>query len=61
MFDHESRVTALADNYGLAMLVESNDIAEEYVINLLVDKGLINMNDYFFLDDEMEEWKRMEE
>lgn len=61
MFDFESKVAALTENYGLEMLLEQNDIAESYVVRLLIDKQLINMDDYFYLDAEMKEWERMEE
>jgi hypothetical protein len=61
MFDFETKVEALTENYGLELLLEQNDIAEEYVVRLLLDKGLINMDNYFYLDVEMTEWERMEE
>ena len=61
MFDFESKIAALTDNYGLELLLEQNDIAEAYVVRLLVDKGLIDMDNYFYLDEEMTEWERFEE
>ena len=61
MFDFETKVEALTENYGLELLLEQNDIAEGYVVRLLLDKGLINMDNYFYLDVEMTEWERMEE
>jgi|TARA_R110000868_G_scaffold5256_3_gene32243 hypothetical protein len=61
MFDLESKITALFENYGLMLLLEQNDISEEFVIKMLVLEGLISTNDYFNLDAEIEEWKRIEE
>ena len=61
MFDLESKITALFENYGLMLLFEQNDISEEFVIKMLVLEGLISTNDYFNLDAEIEEWKRIEE
>jgi len=61
MFDLDSRILALVNNYGLQWLLEDNEITEEYVIRYLVDEGLIDPNNYFNTDAEMEEWKRVEE
>jgi|TARA_R110000772_G_scaffold120967_2_gene227295 hypothetical protein len=61
MFDLESKLLALVENYGLMLLLEQNDIAEEFVIKMLVLEGLIDTGDYFNLDAELEEWKRVEE
>jgi hypothetical protein len=61
MFDLDSRIIALVNNYGLQWLLEDNEITEEYVIRYLVDEGLIDPDNYFNTDAEMEEWKRVEE
>jgi hypothetical protein len=61
MFDLESKLLALVENYGLMLLLEQNDIAEEFVIKMLVLEGLIDTGNYFNLDAELEEWKRVEE
>lgn len=61
MFDFESKLRALAENYGLALLLEQNEVAEEAVIKLLIDEGLIDVEEYFYLDVEMEIWEEMEE
>lgn len=61
MFDFESKLRALVENFGLMFLLEDNDIAEEFVIKLLLDEGFINFDDYINLDEEMQEWKRIEE
>ena len=61
MFDLESRIRALVENFGLLELLEQNDILEEFVIHFLVDEGLIDLEDYFNTDAEMEYWKELEE
>jgi hypothetical protein len=61
MFDFESKLKALVENYGLLHLLEENEITEEYVVKFLLDEGLINFDDYINLDEEIKEWKRIEE
>ncbi len=61
MFDLESQLQALADNYGLAYLLEQNEITELFVIRFLVEEGMIDLRDYFNTDAEYEHWKEMEE
>lgn len=61
MFDYDSKLKALVENYGLAFLLEENDISEEFVIRFLVDEGLIRFEDYFNTDAEQRWWKEIEE
>ena len=61
MFDLESKLKALVENYGLALLLEQNDISEYVVVLFLVEEGYIDLEDYFNLDADLEEWKRIEE
>jgi hypothetical protein len=61
MFDYDSKIRALVQNYGLELLLEQNEIPEEYVVAWLVDEKRIDVEDYFNLDAELEEWKRIEE
>jgi hypothetical protein len=61
MFDLESKILALMDNFGLALLMEQNDVSEYVVLQFLIDNGYIDLDDYFNLDAELEEWKRTEE
>jgi hypothetical protein len=61
MFDLESQLQALVENYGLAYLLEENEITEYYVIKFLVDEGMIDLRDYFNTDAEYEHWKEQEE
>jgi hypothetical protein len=43
------------------LLLEQNEITEEFVIRFLIDEGMINFDDYINVDAEMQEWKRNEE
>jgi|TARA_R110000796_G_scaffold923_7_gene3574 hypothetical protein len=61
MFDLESKLQALVDNYGLELLLEQNEISERFVIAYLVEENMIDVNEYFNLDAEIAEWKRIEE
>jgi hypothetical protein len=61
MFDYESKLKALVENYGLMFLLEQNEITEEFVVRFLIDENLIDFDDYINVDEEMEEWKRIEE
>jgi hypothetical protein len=61
MFDLQSKITALAENYGLILLLEQNDISETLVIAYLIDEGLIDIDDYFNFDAEKRWWKEAEE
>lgn len=61
MFDFDSKLKALVENYGLMILLEQNDITEEFVVKLLIEEGLINFDDYINVDEEMEHWKELEE
>lgn len=61
MFDYESQLRALAENFGLEFLLEENDISEERVIDWLITEGLINPRDYINLEEEERWWKGIEE
>ena len=61
MFDLDSKLRALVENYGLELILEQNEISERLIIEYLVDEKLIDLDDYFNLDAEMAEWKRIEE
>ena len=61
MFDLASKIRALVQNYGLELLLEQNEIPEEFVVAWLIDEKRIDVEDYFNLDAELQEWKRIEE
>lgn len=43
-------VEHLIKDYGLEQLLLQNDIEEETVLELLIEKGLIDLDDYLFQD-----------
>jgi hypothetical protein len=61
MFDFESKLRALVENYGLALLLEQHDLTEEFVIKWLIDEGILDLDDYFNTDAEMRYWQEQEE
>lgn len=61
MFDFDSKLQALVENYGLAFLLEDNEITDEFVIRFLIEEGMISFDSYFNTDAEMEHWKELEE
>jgi len=61
MFDLDSKIVALVENYGLELLLEQNEISERLIVEYLLDEKLIDLDDYFNLEAEMAEWKRVEE
>lgn len=42
----------LLEDYGLEMLLEQNDIEQRTVLELLINKGLIDLEEYTFEDME---------
>lgn len=44
----------LLDSYGLEELLEENDITEEVVVEILINRKLINLEDYFDLEEQDE-------
>lgn len=61
MFDLDSKVAALVENYGIVLILEQNEITEEFVIRFLIDEGLIDLDEYFSTDADMEAWGMLEE
>ena len=55
MFDLESKIRTLAQDFDLDWLLEENDISVEHVIRLLVDEGLIDPREYVDTTNEEEE------
>lgn len=48
----EQMIKMLLDSYGLEELLEENDITEEAVVEILINRKLINLEDYFDLEGE---------
>ena len=61
MFDFESKINALVENYGLSLILEQKEISEFHVIKLLVENDLVDLDDYINLDNEYKAWKEQEE
>lgn len=49
-FDYQGQLDLLIQSYGLAQLLEQNDITENVVLELLIERGDIDLGDYFFKD-----------
>lgn len=47
----EQMIKMLLDSYGLEELLEENDITEEVVVEILINRKLINLEDYFDLEN----------
>lgn len=50
MFDYRGQLDLLIESYGLARILEMNDITEDVVLDLLIERGDIDLSDYFFND-----------
>lgn len=61
MLHDDSKIDVLAEDFDLFYLLEENDISVRYVIQMLVDEGLISLDDYIDTSNEVEEIKRWEE
>jgi|TARA_S200002703_G_scaffold132824_1_gene120788 hypothetical protein len=61
MFDEDSKIQALVDNYGLNYLLEDNQISENFVVKYLIEEGMVELDNYFNFDAEMKEWMEWEE
>ena len=47
----EKLIEQLVEDYSLETLLLQNDIEQAYVVELLIEKGLIDLDDYIFVDD----------
>lgn len=43
----EEKINILLSSYSLEELIEDNDITEETVVEILINRGLIRLEDYF--------------
>lgn len=46
----EKLLEQLVEDYGLETILLQNDIEQAYVLDLLIEKGLIDLEDYIFTD-----------
>lgn len=61
MFDLDSKIRTLSQDFDLEWLLEDSDISVEHVIRMLVDEGLLDPNEYVDTTNEEEEIGRWEE
>jgi len=61
MFDLDSKIRTLAQDFDFEWLLEENDISLEHVIRLLVDEGLLDPNEYVDTTNEEAEIERWEQ
>jgi len=61
MFDLESKINAMADDYGMDALIEMLDLTPYAVVKSLVQTGLIDPDDIIRQTEEMDWWKELEE
>lgn len=52
----EDKAFILARDFGLELLLEQNDIEEEKVVLVLIELGLIDLDEYFYKDTEEAIW-----
>lgn len=43
-------IKILLDDYGLEMILLQNDIEEYFILEYLVNEGLVDLDEYFFTD-----------
>jgi len=51
----EYRLKLLIDSYGLEYILEMADVSQEYVLKMLVEDGLVDVEEYFDTLKETEE------
>lgn len=61
MFDLESKINVLAEDYGLEALIEILDITPYAVVNSLIQTGLLDTDEIIRLTEELEWWEGLEE
>lgn len=51
------KASILARDFGLELLLEQNDLEEETVVLILIEHGLIDLDEYFYRDSEEAIWE----
>lgn len=49
------KIKLIADSYGIDRLLVNNDIEAELVLKMLVEEGLVDLDEYFDEDEEDDE------
>lgn len=52
---NEEQIRFLCETLGLERILEQNDIEQEYVMELLIEHGLIDPDEYFFEDVDVDD------
>jgi len=61
MFDLESKINALAEDYGMEAIMEMLDLTPYAVVKSLVESGLVDTDEIIRQTEEMDWWKELEE
>lgn len=61
MFDLESKINALAEDYGIEAIMEMLDLTPYAVVKSLVDSGVVDPDEIIRQTEEMDWWKELEE
>lgn len=61
MFDMESKINALAEDFGLESLIEILDLTPYCVVKALVESGVIDTDEVIRMTEELDWWKELEE
>jgi len=61
VFDLESKINVLAEDFGLECLVEMLDLTPYAVVQSLVQTGLLDTDEIIRLTEELEWWEGLEE
>jgi len=61
MFDLESKINVLAEDFGLESLVEMLDLTPYAVVESLIQTGLLDTDEIIRLTEELEWWEGLEE
>jgi len=52
-----TKIEILIRDFGLETILEQNDILEEEALAILIETGLVNLEEYFYVDTDEEIWK----
>ena len=52
----DRQIELLVENFGLERLLIQNDISEYSVVKLLLEEGLIDLDDYMFEDTDNDQY-----
>lgn len=50
------KLEIMLEYYGLQHILEQNDVEDYKVLSLLIDEGLVDIEDYFYNDELIEDF-----